>query len=130
MSELEEFLAIGKCTDTQEEVTVKIEGKDFVLKIRAMSATEHKDWQNMAMVIGKKGSVSFNLGKYNSYMIPACIVEPNFNNADFLAKANCHSAWEFISERFPAGVIEDLSKKIQELSGFDSLEVQVDEAKN
>lgn len=130
MSKLDEFLSVGKCTDVQEDISVKLGGKDFTLKIRAMSEDEHKEWQKRAMNISKKGSVSFDSGKYNQLMIPACIVEPNFNDAAFLEKAKCQTAWEFICSRFPAGVLENISQKIQELSGFDSLDAEIEEAKN
>ena len=129
MSKLEEFLAVGKSTDMTEDITVKLGGKDFTLKIRAMSEDEHKEWQKRAMNITKK-SVSFDSGKYNSLMIPACIVEPNFNDASFLEKAKCQTAWDFINSRFPAGVVENISQKVQELSGFDTLDAEIDEAKN
>lgn len=129
MSRLEEFLAIGKSTDIREDITIRIGGKELTLTIRAMSESEHKECQNRAMTIGKKG-VSFDSGKYNQMMIPMCIVEPNFRDAAFLEKAGCATPWEFINSRFPAGVVEGISQKIQELSGFDSLGEEVDEAKN
>lgn len=129
MSKLEDFLAVGKSTDITEEIMVKLGGKDFTLTIRAMSEDEHKEWQNRSMRISKK-NVSFDSGKYNSLMVPACIVEPNFNDAAFLEKAKCQTAWEFIGSRFPAGVIENISQKIQELSGFDTLEAEIENAKN
>ncbi len=129
MSELENFLGLGNISDIQDVISFKIGGKTFSVKIRAMTETEHKDFQKRATNITKK-NVSFDTGKYNSLMIPACIVEPNFNDANFLAKAKSQTAWEFIDSHFPAGVIEDIGQKIQELSGFSSLEEEIDEAKN
>ena len=129
MSELENFLGLCDADDIQEEIKVKIQGKEFSLKIRAMTGQEHSEFQNKANVITKKG-VSFNLGKYNSLVLPACIVEPNFNDANFLEKAKCQTAWEFLSKKFPAGVLADIGQKIQELSGFESLDVEIEEAKN
>lgn len=130
MSKLEDFLSLGKVTDAREKITVTVSGKKLPLTIRAMSEDEHKAWQKQSMTIGKKGGVSLDLGKYNSLMVPACVVEPNFNDADFLSKAKCVSAWDFINSYFPAGVIEDISTKIQTLSGFESGEKDIEEAKN
>lgn len=130
MSKLEDFLAIGKATDIQEEMTVNLSGKELTLKIRAMSEEEHKEWQKVAMLVSKKGNVSFDFGKYNSFMLPTCIIEPNFNDADFLKKAKCVSAWDFINSRFPAGVIEDIAQRVQKLSGFETPEKDIEEAKN
>lgn len=129
MSKLEDFLAVGKSTDITEEITVKLGGKDFTLTIRALSASEHTEWQQRSTIVNKK-TVAFDKGKYESLMLPACIVEPNFNDATFLEKAKCQTAWEFISSRFPAGVVADISEKIQKLSGFDTIEMEIENAKN
>ena len=128
-SKLEDFLDLGNIADIQDEISVNIGGKDLTLRIRAMTETEHKDFQKRSTIITKK-NVDFDTGKYNSLMIPACIIEPNFNSADFLAKAKCQTAWDFINCRFPAGVIEDIGQKIQELSGFKPMGEEIDEAKN
>lgn len=130
MSKLEDFLSLGNATDTKEKIEVTVLGKKLNLTIRVMSEDEHKAWQKQSMTIGKKGSVSLDLGKYNSLMVPACIVEPNFNDAEFLSKAKCVCAWDFLNSRFPAGVIEDISTKIQTLSGFESGEKDIEDAKN
>lgn len=130
MSKLEDFLSLGKATDTKEEIEVTVSGKKLNLTIRAMSEDEHKEWQKRSTNFGKKESVSFDFGKYNSFMLPACIIEPNFNEADFLSKAKCVSAWDFINSRFPAGVVEDIALKIQRLSGFDNPNKDIEEAKN
>lgn len=129
MSKLEDFLGLRDVTDIQEEIKVNVQGKELTLKIRALTGEEHSEFQKRSNVITKK-SVSFDMGKYNSLVIPACIVEPNFNNAEFLEKAKCVSAWEFLKQKFPAGVLTDIGQKIQELSGFEPLEAEIEEAKN
>lgn len=128
-SKLDDFLELGNVTDIQNEITVKVGGKELTLKIRAMTGAEHADFQRRSQNIKGK-SVSFDLGKYNSLVIPACVVEPNFNNAEFLAKAKCQTAWDFISARFPAGVLSDISQKVQELSGFETFDMEIESAKN
>lgn len=128
-SKLEDFLGLGNIADIQEEISVKVGEKNLSLKIRAMTESEHKDFQKRSTIITKK-NVDFDTGKYNSLMIPACIVEPNFRSADFLAQAKCQTAWDFINARFPAGAIEDIAQKIQELSGFSSMNEEIEEAKN
>lgn len=130
MSKLEDFLSLGKTTDKRDVIEVSVFGKKLSLTIRPMSEEEHNEWQKRAMTISRKGDTSFSLGKYNSLMVPACVVEPNFNDADFLEKAKCISGWEFINSRFPAGVIEDIASRIQKLSGFNTLQAEVEEAKN
>lgn len=129
MSKLDEFLALKDVSEITDEITVKVGGKSLALKIRAVSETEHNEFQKRALAIGKK-NVQFDKGKFDSLMIPSCIVEPNFNNAEFLERAKCHTAWEFLTRKIPAGVLSEISAKIQELSGFESLEEEVEEAKN
>lgn len=129
MSALDEFLGLGNVKNIQETITVNVSGKDYSLKIRALTADEHSEFQKRATTVTKK-SVSFDSGKYDSLVIPACIVEPDFNNADFLDKAKCVNAWEFICSRFPSGTVTEISNKIQQLSGFKPLEMEIEEAKN
>lgn len=129
MSKLDEFLALKDVSDITDTITVKIAGQNLSLKIRAMSESEHSEFQKRALAIGKK-NVQFDKGKFDSLMLPACIVEPNFNNSEFLEKAKCHTAWEFLTRKIPAGVLSDISTKIQELSGFESIEEEIEEAKN
>ena len=128
-SKLEDFLELGNVDDIQEEITVKVNGKDLTLKVRAMSEAEHSDFQRRAQNFKGK-TFSFDTGKYNSLVIPACVVEPNFNSADFLAKAKCQTAWDFLSRKFPAGVLTDIAQKIQELSGFETFDMEIENAKN
>ena len=126
---MDDFLSLGNVDDIQEEITVNVQGKALALKIRAQTEDEHTDFQRRATVINKK-SVFFDKGKYTSLLLPACIIEPNFNSEEFLKKAGVNTAWELITSRLPSGVIEEISQKIQELSGFDSLDAEIEEAKN
>lgn len=129
MSSLDNFLELGISKDITKEISFTVSGKEYTVKIRAMSEEEHREFQKRATMVSKK-NFSFDLGKYNSLAIPTCIVEPNFNSAEFLEKAKCVSAWDFINSRFPAGVVEDIAQQIQELSGFKPFELEVEEAKN
>ncbi len=130
MSTLEDFLEMSDVSEITDTIKVKVGGKVYELKIRALSEEEHSDFQKRALNIGKKGNVQFDKGKYDSLVIPTCIVEPNFRNAEFLQKAKCQTAWDFLTKKFPSGVLVDISAKIQELSGFESLEEEVENAKN
>ena len=129
MGKLEDFLALKDVSEITDTISVNIGGKSLSLKIRALSQSEHAEFQKRATTIGKK-NVSFDKGKYDSLMIPVCIIEPNFNSADFLQKAGYPTGWEFLVHKFPSGVLADISSKIQELSGFESIEEDIEEAKN
>ena len=129
MSKLDEFLNLADVCDIKETIKVKLGGKEFEMTVRALTEAEHTEFQRRANTVTKK-TVSFDSGKYNNLILEACIVEPDFKNAEFLKKAGCVSATEFINKKFPAGVVSDISQKIQELSGFESFEMEIDNAKN
>lgn len=131
MSSLDDFLALDDVKDVKQTVQEKINGKKFDFVIRPLTAEEHKEFQKRSYSIANKGSkVSFDVAKYKMLEVLNCVLEPDFSNADFLTKAGCTSAEEFYQKKIPAGVIADLSEKIEALSGFDSYEMEVDEAKN
>jgi hypothetical protein len=129
MSKLDDFLNLTDVCDIKKTITVNIGGKDFELVIRPITESEHTEFQRRSNVISKN-KVTFDSGKYSNLVLETCIVEPNFKDAEFLKKANCVSASEFLNKKFPAGVVSEISQKIQELSGFESFDVEIENAKN
>ena len=130
MSALDDFLALDDVKDVRQKIKEKINGKKFEFVIRPLTADEHKEFQKRAYTIGAKGKISFDVMKYKFLSVLSCVVEPDFSNADFLSKAGCSTAEEFYEKKIPAGVIADLSEKIETLSGFEAYEAEVEEAKN
>lgn len=130
MSSLDDFLALDDVKDISQTVQERISGKVFDFKIRPLTADEHKEFQKRAYSIGAKGKVSFDVMKYKMLEVLNCVIEPDFSKADFLQKAGCNTAEEFYEKKIPAGVIADLSEKIETLSGFEAYQEEVDEAKN
>ena len=129
MSKLDEFLNLSDVCEIKKTITVNLGGKDFELVIRPITEEEHTEFQRRSNVISKN-KVTFDSGKYSSLVLEACIIEPNFKDAEFLKKAKCVSATEFINKKFPAGVVADISQKIQEISGFESYDLEIENAKN
>lgn len=129
MSKLEEFLDLEDVADIKKSISVNIGGKLFDLVIRPITESEHHEFQKRSNVFNKN-KVTFDSGKYSSLVLEACIVEPDFKNSDFLKKAGCVSAGEFLDKKFPAGVISDITHEITKLSGFDSYDVEIENAKN
>lgn len=129
MSKLDDFLGLNDVSDVRETIKETINGKELEMVIRPLTNDEHTEYQKRCQVISKK-SVSFDTGKYNNLILTSCIVEPNFNSEEFLSKAKCQTAYEFITKKFPAGVIADISQKIQKLSGFETFDLDIEEAKN
>lgn len=130
VSSLDEFLEIGNVDEVRKVVPVRASnGKTYKILIRPLTRDEHSSFQKRSTDISiKKAAV--DTGKYASLVCEACIVAPNFKDADFLAKAGCHSAGDFLQKKFAAGTIMEISEAVQELSGFSSLSEDVEEAKN
>lgn len=129
MSRLDDFLGLADVSDVRETITVKVDGKQLELVIRPLSEDEHNEFQTRSRNISKN-KVSFDMKKYNDLVLSACIVEPNFSDENFLRKAKCVSGIEFLSKKFAAGTLADIADKIQKLSGFDSLDMEIEAAKN
>ena len=129
MSKLDDFLNLVDVTEIRKTIKVNLGGKNLELVIRPITESEHTEFQRRSNVINKN-KITFDSGKYSSLALEACIVEPNFKDAEFLKKANCVSATEFINKKFPSGVVAEISQEIQKLSGFESYEMEIENAKN
>lgn len=127
MTTLEEFLALPDVANETETVTLKRLG-DF--KVKPMTHDQFSQYQMRAKVRNAKG-LEFDTGKLNLLIVAGQTIDPDFSNADFLGKAGCNTASEFIKKKFRAGEIADLAGKITEISGFDvDFNEKVEEAKN
>ena len=129
MSKLDDFLNLADVTEIKEKIKVVIGGKNYEITVRAITDAEHTEFQRRSNIISKN-KISFDSGKYSSLVLESCIVEPNFNDAEFLKKVGCVSATEYFNKKFPAGVIADIAQKITKLSGFDSYDLEIENAKN
>ena len=129
MSKMDDFLNLVDVNEIRQEINVNVNGSDLTLTIRPLTDNEHVEFQKRSYSMSKN-KMTFDMGKYNNLVIGNCIVEPNFSDEAFLKKAKCVSAVEFITRKFPAGVISDIAQKIQKLSGFESYEMEIENAKN
>lgn len=129
MSKLDDFLGLTDVSEIRKEISVKLDGKELNLTIRPLDEDEHIEFQRRSQTVTKNKMI-FDTGKYNSLVIENCIVEPNFSDEGFLKKVKCISASEFLKKKFTAGVLTDIAQQIQELSGFESYEMEIENAKN
>lgn len=129
MSKLEDFLGLTDVSEIRQTINVELGGKKLELVIRPLTDQEHQSIQKRCQTMVKNKMI-FDTGKYNECILQTCIVEPNFNEASFLEKVGCVTSIDFLKKKFPAGVLMDIGSQIQTLSGFDSVELEVDEAKN
>lgn len=129
MSKLDDFLGLTDVSEIRKTISIEIDGKVLELVIRPLSDQEHQSIQKRCQTMVKNKMI-FDTGKYNESILQACIVEPNFNDATFLSKVNCMTAIDFLKRKFPAGVLMDIGVQIQNLSGFESYDMEIENAKN
>ena len=129
---LDSFLNLPDVKDLTEEIKLQRLG---ALTISAMTSTQHKDYQKACtrtFVKGaKKGTVDFDMGKFELMIASNHIISPDFSNANFLSKVGFTDAADFIKRKFKPGEIQDIYKAVSELSGFDAdIDEDVETAKN
>lgn len=129
MSKLDDFLGLTDVSEVRKVIPINVGGTVLEITIKPVSEEEHSEFQKRCQVFNKN-KMTFDTAKYNNLILESCIVEPNFSSEEFLRKAKCQTASEFINKKFPAGVVSDIAIEIQKLSGFDSYEMEVENAKN
>ena len=129
MSKLDDFLGLTDVSEVRKVIPINVGGTVLEITIKPVSEEEHSEFQKRCQVFNKN-KMTFDTAKYNNLILESCIVEPNFSSEEFLRKAKCQTASEFINKKFPAGVVSDIAVEIQKISGFDSYEMEVENAKN
>jgi len=132
MSKLQDFLALPDVTDITEEIYINERLGTFTVK--PLTEKQWTNYRNRCKGKINKQGMDFDSGKFNLLIIAGQIVEPNFSDGDFLTKAGCSTASEFITKKFLAGEIADIAEKITKVSGFDpetnDINEDIEEAKN
>lgn len=129
MSKLDDFLGLDDVSEIRKTITVKAGGRELEIVIRPLTEDEHTEFQRRSNNI-TKNRITFDSGKYNDLLLSACIVEPNFGDENFLKKAHCISGTEFLKKKFTAGQLTDIATEIQKLSGFETFDMEIENAKN
>ena len=130
MNAIEEFLELPDLTEMKETITINYNGKPLEFVVRPINDTEFKDYQKRSQK--RQGNrIVIDDTKIRACILENNIVEPDFNNAEFLRKAGCVTGIEFLERKFPSGVLQDIVAKVLEISGFDNdINVEIEEAKN
>lgn len=129
MNDLEKFLNLQDVNEIEEEVFVSERLGKF--KVKAMTSDEYADYQKRCKGKMVKGQVDFDASKFNLLLVAGQTIYPDFSNAEFLKKAGCTTATEFIKRKLLPGEIAELGEQICIISGFDSgINEDVEEAKN
>lgn len=136
MSTLQAFLNENLVSDITDEVAISKRFKDkegnlLKFKIRAQTTEEFADAQKYATGNYKRGKeLTVDTTKLMSRTVIDCTVEPSFRDADSIKKTGCMSAEQYLNKVLTAGEIANLYNEISKISGFESMQDLVDEAKN
>lgn len=128
--ELNEFLTMPDVSDIEEEIFVSERLGKF--KVKAMTMDELSDYRKLSTQgkLNKSGS-NINIAKLSLLIAAGQTIFPNFADPEFLKKANCRTASEFMSKKLLAGEITTIATEVQRISGFDTdINDTIDEAKN
>jgi len=129
MSRLDDFLSLPNVTDVVEEVYINKRLGTF--KIKPMTNAQYNEYLSRCKGKYTREGVNFDNGKYNLLIVANHVIDPDFSNAEFLAKVGCQTARDFINAKLKAGEIQDIAEKIAEISGIGGdINEQVEEAKN
>ena len=129
MNDLEMFLTLPDVDTIEKEI--KVSNRLGTFKIRAMTSEEFSNYQTRCTRKMNKKGVDIDINKLNTLIVAGQVVAPDFSNAEFLKKAGCSTATEFISKKLLIGEITEISKQVQILSGFDvNINEDIEEAKN
>ena len=108
----------------------KIPKTELVVKFNAINESKLRRLRNIAKMSVDKGNAVAFKQSLGTLLVVHQAYEPNFADAELLEKTNCVNAAEYVTRKLKPGYIEDISKRILELSGFDDDMEDIDDAKN
>jgi hypothetical protein len=138
MSTLQKFLNTNPIDGLTEEVPISERFKDekgklLKFKIRVMSSVELGEYRKKAMKVNpkSKNKVEVDANQLTSAIVINHTVDPNFKDAESIKEMGCSTPEAYLNKVLLPGEIDDLSERIQSLSGFNkSMDDLVEEAKN
>ncbi len=139
MSTLQEFLNSHPVDDLTSEIAISERFKDakgnlMKFKIKAMDGDTFEEIRKRALIVkakGRKGSVELDMQRFNSSIVIEHTIIPDFKDAASIKQTGCLTPEQYLKKVLLPGEIDELSARIQKLSGFDQdMDELVDEAKN
>ena len=134
MGKLQEFLMEQDIGTTQTEVQIAPFPFPFVVK--SITEAENKAIRKTCQKISfdkktRQKQIETDTDLYNSRLVVACCVEPNFKDAALQEKYGVRGAEDLIDRLLKPGQYTDLLIAVQEINGFaDDVNDLRDEAKN
>ena len=134
MGKLQEFLMEQDIGTTQTEVQIAPFPFPFVVK--SITEAENKAIRKACQKVRfdkktRQKQIDTDTDLYNSRLVVACCVEPNFKDAALQEKYGVRGAEDLIDRLLKPGQYTDLLIAVQEINGFtDDVNDLRDEAKN
>lgn len=134
MGKLQEFLMEQDIGTTQTEVQIAPFPFPFVVK--SITEAENEAIRKTCQKISfdkktRQKQIETDTDLYNSRLVVACCVEPNFKDAALQEKYGVRGAEDLIDRLLKPGQYTDLLIAVQEINGFtDDVNDLRDEAKN
>jgi len=126
MSRLEDLLALPDVSEVTEEVHINEKLGTFTVK--PLTEQQLQDYRVRCRKGKKDADIDGN--KLNCLIIANHVVDPNLKDADFLSRAGCATAAEFINKKFKAGVTSKICNAILEASEIGDIAEEIEAAKN
>ena len=135
MGKLQDFL-MEQDVAAQAQVEVTIAPFPFPFVVKSITEAENKAIRKTCQKISfdkktRQKQIETDTDLYNSRLVAACCVEPNFKDAALQEKYSVRGAEDLIDRLLKPGQYTDLLIAVQEINGFtDDVNDLRDEAKN
>lgn len=138
MYEFEAFMIENNNEEVEYTVSNRFKGKDgkvVPFKLKNITSKENneirKGCYTKVQIPGRKGQYTKELDteKYMCEMVLACVVYPNLNDENLQDHYHVMGAKELLEKMLTPGEYDNLSRKVQEINGY-NLEESIEEAKN
>lgn len=135
MGKLQDFL-MEQDVAAQAQVEVTIAPFPFPFVVKSITEAENKAIRKTCQKISfdkktRQKQIETDTDLYNSRLVVACCVEPNFKDAALQGKYGVRGAEDLIDRLLKPGQYTDLLIAVQEINGFaDDVNDLRDEAKN
>lgn len=128
MSKLVDFLSLPNIVDVTEEIFVSERLGNF--KVKPMTQTQWGSYQKRATGKINKEGATFDGSRFNLLVVAGQTVVPDFADAAMLEASGAATPSDFITLKMLPGEIAEAASKIIKLSGFTSINEDVEDAKN
>jgi len=126
-----DFLLEEANKEVIEEVVISERLACHTFKIKPIGGEMYANLQTMCTTRKKKNKVDFDQKRFTEQVILLGCMEPNFKDADTIAKAKVTTPEQLLYKLLHAGEINTLGAEILKLSGFNQdMEELEEEAKN